>query len=293
MWCLAGEGAMPYYLSQNKEEDSKFQKSGWTEIGQYVRSIDPYHNIISIHPTDNARDQVENPEVLDFEMLQTGHGDRASIGPTVSAVVGGYGREPRMPVVESEVCYEGIGEACRQEIQRAMFWACMLNGAAGYTYGANGIWQVNTRQKPYGPSPHGLAWGNTPWEDAYQLPGSYQIGVGKKFLERYEWWNFESHPEWVEPHWTSENYCAPYAAGIPGKVRIIYFPLSWFMAGKVANVESDANYRAFLFNPTNGEETDLGDVVPKENGEWDLPVGSGDWHTMPIFQDWVLVLEAK
>ena len=28
---------------------------------------------------------------------------------------------------------------------RAMFWICMMNGAAGHTYGANGIWQVNRR----------------------------------------------------------------------------------------------------------------------------------------------------
>jgi len=27
-----------------------------------------------------------------------------------------YQREPRMPVINGEVCYEGIGEACRQEV---------------------------------------------------------------------------------------------------------------------------------------------------------------------------------
>ena len=52
-----------------------------------------------------------------------------------------------MPVIDGEVCYEGIGEACRQEVQRLMFWACVLNGACGHTYGANGIWQVNTRRE--------------------------------------------------------------------------------------------------------------------------------------------------
>ena len=85
-----------------------------------------------------------------------------------------------------------------------MFWTCMLSGAAGHTYGANGIWQVNTRGKPYGPSPHGMSWGNTPWEDAYQLPGRRQLGLAKRLLERFQWWRFEPHPEWVAPHWTAE-----------------------------------------------------------------------------------------
>ncbi len=36
-----------------------------------------------------------------------------------------------------------------------MFWTCMLSGAAGHTYGANGIWQLNRRDPPYGKSPMG------------------------------------------------------------------------------------------------------------------------------------------
>src|SRR5579883_2137485 len=75
-WCLAGEGTMPYYLSKNKEEDAADQKRGWTELARYVRSIDPYRHPITIHPSSTARDTVEDPSVLDFDMLQTGHGDR-------------------------------------------------------------------------------------------------------------------------------------------------------------------------------------------------------------------------
>ncbi len=285
VWCLAGEGAMAYYLSPDKNKDIQFQKSGWTELARYVRAIDPYHHPITIHPTDTARNQVEDPSVVDFEMLQTGHGDRQSLPNTIRRVVEGCAREPRMPVINGEVCYEGIGEASRQEVQRLMFWACMLNGACGYTYGANGIWQVNTREKPYGPSPHGMSWGHTPWQDASQLPGSKQLGLAKGLLERYAWWRFEPHPEWVEPHWSKDNYAAPYAAGIPGEVRIIYLPLSWgtFI---FKGVEQEARYRAFLFNPTDGTEHDLGAVKPEENGDWRIPLPR-----LPIYQDWLLVLE--
>ncbi len=65
-----------------------------------------------------------------------------------------------------EVCYEGIQEASRQEVQRFMFWSALLSGTGGHTYGANGIWQVNTREKPYGLSPHGHSWGGPAWDIA-------------------------------------------------------------------------------------------------------------------------------
>jgi hypothetical protein len=34
VWCLAGEGAMPYYLSTTKERDAAEQKQGWNRRGQ-------------------------------------------------------------------------------------------------------------------------------------------------------------------------------------------------------------------------------------------------------------------
>ncbi|PYV12139.1 MAG: hypothetical protein DMG23_02105 [Acidobacteria bacterium] len=76
IWCLAGEGTMPYYLSKNKAEDAAVQKHGWTDVAEYVRGIDPYHRLVTIHPSRSARDTVEDPAVLDFDMLQTGHNDR-------------------------------------------------------------------------------------------------------------------------------------------------------------------------------------------------------------------------
>jgi hypothetical protein len=185
------------------------------------------------------------------------------------------------------VCYEGIGEACRQELQRFLFWTSMLSGAAGFTYGANGIWQFNGRDSPYGPSPHGGSWGDLPWEDAYRLPGSGQVGLGKQRLTRLEWWRFESHPEWVEPHASKENYMLPHAAGIPGEIRVFYLPsmLCWPV---LKGLEAGASYQACLWNPTNGVEVEVGTIIPDEQGDWRSPRTR-----LPIFQDWVLVLERQ
>ena len=297
VWCLAGEGIMPYYLSATREEDSAAQKKGWTEVGRYMRKIDPYRRPVTIHPGTSARDTVEDPAVLDFDMLQTGHGDRGSLPNTVAKVSRSYHTTPVMPVINGEVCYEGIGEFCRQEVQRWMFWACLLTGAAGHTYGANGIWQVNTRRQPYGPSPHGMSWGNTPWEDACRLPGSEQVGIAKRLLEKYPWWEFEPHQEWVEPHWTEELYDQPYtwgrhdiplAAGIPGRVRVIYVPMGTGL-NMVKHLEQGVCYRLRLGNPVDGTELDGGEVKPDTSGNW---VPEHPRQKLPIYQDWVFILEA-
>lgn len=290
VWCLAGEATMPYYLSETKEKDAETQRRGWTEIAKYVRRLDPWHNAITIHPTSKGREQVDDPSVLDFEMLQTGHSDRKCLPNTIDVVTDSYAREPPMPILNSEVCYEGIGEACRQEVQRLMFWSCVLSGAAGHSYGANGIWQVNTRAKTYGASPHGMAWGHTPWDEAAQLPGSRQLGIAKRVLEKLPWWRFTPHPEWVEPRWTKQSYDAPYAAGIPGEVRVVYMPLEW-EAPTVVGLEPGLRYNARLVNPCTGEEQVIGAIQGDAAGKWPIGVGNKPWRTLPIYQDWVLVLQ--
>ena len=282
VWCLAGEGSMPYYLSPHRDQDAAAQKHGWTVIGRYVRELDPYRHPITIHPSIAARLTVEDPSVLDFDMLQTGHSDRQSIPNTITRVTQSYAGQPRMPVLIGEVCYEGIKEASRQEVQRFMFWSSILSGAGGHTYGANGIWQVNTREKPFGMSPHGRSWGDTPWEAAFGLPGSAQLGLAKRLLERYEWWRFEPHPEWVNPHWSPENYLQAYCAGIPRGTRIAFFP-DW-TGPTIRELDRGANHRAFFFNPADGSEYPVAVAVD----------GEGNWKPAPppIFQDWILVIES-
>ena len=284
-WCLAGEGTMPFYLSKDKARDTGLQKRGWTEVARYVRKIDPFHRPITIHPSRSAMDTVEDPAVLDFDMLQTGHGDRQSIPSTINTVSSDLKRKPQMPVLVGECCYEGILDENHQEIERYMFLSCILSGAAGHTYGANGIWQVNTREHPFGPSPHGRCWGNTPWQVASKLPGSEQIGHCKKLLMRYPWSRFEPHPEWVDPHWTQKDFMMPFAAGVPGKVRIVFIPPTW-NSPKLRSLEPGVTYQAFFFNPRTGKEQALDPVTGDSSGSWQVPI-------TPTFEQWLLVIERK
>ena len=289
VWCIAGEVLMPYYLDfpQPPEWQEKYaaeMKAGWSEMAAYVKALDPYKHVMTGHPGNSVRKSLED-EVLDIDWLQTGHGDRASLPPTVQLVVESYAMEPAKPTINSEVNYEGIGEASRQEVQRMAFWLSVLNGTCGHTYGANGIWQFNGATQPYGASPHGMAWGDTPWEEAFQLPGSKQMGIAKALLERYRWWEFVPHKEWMEPHWSPENYLAPHAAGIEKQVKIIYMPGFMWGGFKVCGLEPGVKYHAYYFDPKNGREYEIGEAVGDEEGKFAPPASK-------IFQDWIIVLEA-
>jgi hypothetical protein len=283
VWCLAGEGIMPFYLSKTPQKDAEMQKQGLTELARYVRATDPHHHPITIHPPRTSRQCVDDPSLLDFDMLQTGHNDRESVPSTIQIVNQSLSATPKMPVLIGEVCYEGIMGASQQQIERFMFWSSLLSGTAGHTYGANGIWQVNQRSKPYGLSPHGHSWGGPPWEVAAQLPGSRQLGLAKKLLTRYSWWKLEAAPDLIDPRWSSENYWMPFAGRIPGEAIFAYTPPAY--KGAIFRNLPQATYRAYFFNPASGVETEIGQIKPDTTGSWVIA-------NVPIFQDWVVVLES-
>ncbi len=283
VWCMCGEGIMPYYLSETPEADAALQKSGWTEVMAYVRDIDPYRNLITIHPNQSGRAQVEDPSLMDFEMLQSGHNDYVSVSRTIDNVTESVDAEPVMPVIDAEVNYEGILGRCWQNIQRLCFYHSVLRGAAGHTYGANGIWQMNTCETPYGPSPHGRCWGNTPWREAAQLPGSRQVGLGGQFMQRFPWWELQYRRDWVSDEAPEDDPYGAVAVGIPGKLRIVYMPMCWDPC-PIIGIEADITYEAYYFDPCTGEHVDIGRVEASDEGAWTAPIP-------PECHDWLLVME--
>jgi len=84
---------------------------------------------------------------------------------------------------------------------------------------------------------------------------------------------------------------APYAAGIPGEVRVVYLPASHAFAALHGNVflremEPEDVYRAILFDPITGEAIECGAIDGNEAGGARFP-------RPPVIQDWVLVLERR
>jgi Protein of unknown function (DUF4038)/Domain of unknown function (DUF5060) len=197
VWAAAGEQTMPWYLESHAQKAaSRIQlASDWSRVVAYMRTINAFDRLITTHPFTSARESVTDSALLDVEMQQTGHGS-----PTPHHAMRawqGWSTQPAMPVIGAETRYEGleINPTVTARNAREAFWAHALNsGLAGHTYGANGIWQVNTVQRPFGPSPTGSCWGNMPWVQAMHLPGARHLGLAREFLETLPWNQFEPQP---------------------------------------------------------------------------------------------------
>lgn len=192
VWAASGEQTLPWYLSDDKEKEKGLLKREWTKVIRYIKQIDGFQRLITTHPHLSARESVDDPRLLDFEMQQTGHSNPTELHAAKAST--GWNTQPIMPVISAEARYEAlsISPAVTTRDTRQAFWAHLINsGCAGHTYGANGVWQVNQADKPFGNSPGGNHWGNLPWDEAMQLPGSSQLAAAKRFLLNLPWYSLE------------------------------------------------------------------------------------------------------
>jgi hypothetical protein len=306
VWCRAGEATLPYYPDIFGERAAEVQaqlREGWTELGRFVRETDPYPRLLTVHPSpgDGCYSSYDifpdDASLFDFSMLQTGHWDERSFRETFETLHQDLSRRPSKPVLNGEVCYEGIMSASWQGTQRFLVWSHLLSGAAGHTYGAQGLWAMNTGDFVG----EAGSWADTTWQEAFRLPGSAHVGVAKRILERHRWWEFEPHPEWVDPHWTAALPTLPYAAGIPDEVRLVYFPSNALAdpprAGSPPPYKAirlhglGPGWSARYVDPRTGSEHEPRMVEPDAEGTW--TIGGGFLTSNPSMEDWVLVLERE
>ena len=223
VWCAAGEANLCWYLAPGFPYDDREQVTAWTDVMRTIRATDPFKRLLTVHPTGfgwSARYCTDDISLIDFDLLQTPHGQRDAVDLTVGKVQESYNATPTMPVINGEAAYEMLGDSLPTRWTRQMFWLCMLNGAAGHTYGANGIWQVNRPGDPHGPSPQhngGVGYGKIPWNEAMNLPGSMQVALGKKFFEQFPWQQFKPLPGVA-------TYAAADGSKPPEHGRWIWFP---------------------------------------------------------------------
>jgi hypothetical protein len=299
-WIIGGEVFDPPADSTRKSVDFFGDRvpGGWTDVARYVRETDPYHHPITVHEVSPDDLPLQDESLTDFHLFQPSHAGWPSIAVEVAQLDLHYARtDLTKPLVVGEIGYERLGGTHLEDFQRVAFWLAMLNGAAGHTYGANGVWESYTADKPF----QRLKWSFMTWEEGMNLPGSYQVGLGAKLLRQYPWWRFEPHPGWVTPHGTTlfepragknrfhidiaaewgewpetktarrpdewqannGNFLLPYAAGVPGEVRFIYMPFFGLFSPPpptILGLEPGIRYHAYYWEPSIGMKLDLGAV---------------------------------
>lgn len=304
LWCAAGETTMLPYLDGGKQSEIQEerknlqQRAEWTELTKYLRETDPYKRTVTTHPMGGSvsLDEINDyGELQDFYTYQASHVDDHQ---SICAMTKGfdkqlYDTEPVKPFINMESNYEGMIDGLWNGplLLRYIFWNTMLDGGAGYSYGAQGVWNASSEEEPFGASPYGMNWGNWTWKQGYQAPGSAQMGMGRKILDQFEWWRLQPAGDLVQnaPISFQEDFYKIVGAYIPDELFIIYKNYPNLMVGVMQNSDDfcarvslpkGQKYSVTFINPVDGREESGGIAEADENGIWLIkqePVVASEW----------------
>jgi hypothetical protein len=316
VFCIAGEVNLPPRTSTDERDWRREQSEadaararqlvGWAALANDVRQLDPFRNPVTAHPAHpDVRSLLGEGAGLDINMLQTSHWSyhtpSSALTSAIDALLGlarpirlgfagaleltaeAVAMRPRMPVINGEPCYEGIMGGNWQDVQRFLFWSGMTSGLAGFTYGANGIWQMNSAREPLS-VPN--AWGAGHWEEAMHYPGSRQVGLGRRLLEQVDWSRMTPVGGGSNP----PDRLGRYASGVDGR-QLYYLPSALLeerfhgMRGLSINIPGDRPVQARFVDPRTLATHPIGQARPESDGTW-LPPAT------PSMEDWILILES-
>jgi len=267
VWSLAGE-VPGYFPGQQQEMTDK-----WREIALETVKWDSYGQLQSVHQKAGVpyTEIYMGEKWYDFAMTQGGHGDFEIWGGLYSEYKKKF---PRMPVVESESRYEGAlsQEALAREVTdimvRNVAYNAIQNGCCGYTYGANGVWEL---QWECGVG--GIGWGDMAWWDGLELPGAQQLTYMREMYESVGWHRLKPIQELVDQALFSADLIKRDTAFFTGDddmtTVVGYFQPTSTRWCAIHGLSS-RSYTAKWFDPATGEYALITDDARPEKGVWQL-----------------------
>jgi hypothetical protein len=269
-----------WILEGDRTVDSPEAMAIWRAMAEGLEEGHGNSQLMTFHPRGNSSSSAwfHDDYWLDFNMIQSGHDRRYR--PTYRMIESDLTRRPAKPVIDGEPAYESIPVAfwdyvdfskySRErvpdgvldedglvadeshfergffdvdDVRVHLYWT-LFSGAAGYTYGANAVWQMFERGGEVAiPA-------REDWREALELPGAADVGrAGQLFSFRPlsdfapdQSQIFGANPEGRE-----------YARALKsrdGKTTLVYKP-----SGDLFSVTRSGESEAKFFHPRTGEIT--------------------------------------
>ncbi len=279
LWHTAGEAGTGYLQS-------------WIEIAKYMKEIDSYNHVNTIHNDSSNPDYKDYCSDLswhDMNYTQYGHNIEYEYGTYYEFAIPYwltiYNREPVKPFIEGEALFEGI-KGFGASDTRGLYWKSIMAGSAGFVYGAEGLWQATynkyDRWQLWGDSP-------TPWYEALKKEAGEQLPYMKKFLEDMNWW--ELVPDANAIAWDnapSRGREQPYQKKNGDSTLLIaYIPPNTTGYTGTANLKPNCAYTAKWYNTRTGEYTMISNSFSSgQQGTWKVPKAPDNNN------DWALLIKA-
>lgn len=255
----------------------------WDALANGIKSIDSNH-LMTYHPWGETSSSFwfHNASWLDFNMAQTGHGQR-SYAIYKRLIVNDYGKHPVKPCMDGEPRYEDhpvawnpavLGWFDDADVRQAAYWN-LFSGSHGHTYGCHAIWQMLAPDR----KPVGLA--RNTWYDDLDLPGAFSMLYVRRLMESRPFFSRVPDQSLIANEYIPETDMIVATRG--DGYAMVYIPTGWTAEVRLEKVLADS-LKAWWYNPRNGEATEIG--VFKASGIQSFtPPSQGRGN------DWVLVLD--
>ncbi|MDR2919437.1 MAG: glycoside hydrolase family 140 protein [Tannerella sp.] len=256
----------------------------WDALGKAIKAEDPNH-LMTFHPMgeQSSARWFHDCDWLDFNMCQTGHGQR-SYDIYRQLVVADYNRKPIKPCMDGEPRYEDhpvswmpetYGWFDHVDVRQSMYWN-LFSGAFGHTYGCHPIWQFKSDKD----EPVGLARHN--WDEVLDLEGAFDLIHARRLLESFD---FTSRIPDQSIIITPQNFATDVAIATRGKdYAFVYLPNGHQTEVALDKISGAGRLSLQWYNPRNGEYTDI--LTVNATGTYQAgPPTSGRGN------DWILVMK--
>lgn len=276
-------------ITRNKDEaydPTTSVMDAWMELADYVSQIDGYKHPASAHMdvmelADMRALELQKQEWHTYWATQGGHG--LQMLPTKRHYMSYCGTTK--PVIEAEYNYEDIncGVFTGYDAVRIGAWNSMLNGCAGYTYGAAGIWaNCYSTEGNVGWYDGFSSYNYEPWYMGLDKPGSFDMMYMKNFfMTLKDWTKLVARYEDIR-HADFLNDTEKMMSSTDDKSTFVcYFINEDTSTGKIYNLDSTKTYKALWYNTLTGKFIEIADNIT--GTQYDVP-------QKPTTQDWVFLL---
>ncbi|ALI98692.1 glycoside hydrolase family 140 protein [Rufibacter tibetensis] len=247
IWILGGD------RWPENEEDRQIIRA----MAQGIRSVGTKH-LITYHPSGakKATDHF-NEDWLDLDMFQSGH---ERLSHDFKFIRSSRAVTPTRPVINGEPRYEDHPDRFKPEefgwmdasdVRSSAYWT-MLSGAAGYTYGAHGIWQMYQANR----SP--ISWARTSWQASLDLPGATHLMLLKKLFTAFPWQQLRNDQSLILNNNPEGEAHQVAAIGEQKDFLLAYTPMGKELKLDLSKLPAN-KLEAYWFNPRDGQCKKIGE----------------------------------
>lgn len=255
----------------------------WNALAAGIKKVDKNH-LMTFHPMggNSSSKWFHNENWLDFNMMQTGHGER-SYAAYKKLMIPDYNLKPVKPTFDGEPRYEDhphdwkpdiLGWFDDADVRQAVYWN-LFSGGFGHTYGCHAIWQMLAP----GRQPVGFA--RNSWEADLDLPGAWDVIHARKLMESRPFTDRIPFQQIIKNEYVPET---DYIVATRGKDYIMIYIPTGYGASLDLKLCGWTKAKGWWYNCKTGETTEIGEMETNQVKTFSTQSGGRG-------NDWVLVLD--